>query len=362
MIEKTKGDKPKSRRNTFKFIVAGAALLVLVAIVSSNMIRVDKVIIEPGSAEAVQDKINFGGVQTFSSDGEIKFLTVLVSSGRPTYSEYLIAKYLSDDAQILPWQQVNGDLTDKESEEINRALMKQSQNTAAFVALNTIGCKVEQKGTGAIISEIQEESPAVGSFKVGDVIVSINSVPISLGSQAGTEIRKNSPGDKVDIIIERGKKKKILTKTVTLAESPFEKDSAFLGVGLLTRDLEIDLPVDISIDPGDVSGPSAGLAFTLSIIDQLTQGDLTGGKVVSATGEMGLDGSVGPVGGVPQKVVAAKRAGTQVLLVPKGEGAQAKKRSGNMKVFEVENISQAIDALENSGGEKMRQVQTCPST
>jgi len=362
MAEEISEKKRWTLGNIIKLIAAFLSLLLIVAIVSLSMIEVDKVIIEPGSAETVEDKIDFDGTPTFTSEGEIRFLTVLVSSKKPSYMEYLVAKFLKDDAEILPWKDVNGNLTNEESEEINNALMKQSQNTAAFVALNSIGCEVEQKGTGAIISAIEEKSPAMDAFKVGDVIVSINGKQISLDVQAGEEIRKSNPGEKIDVIVERGEENKRITKSVTLVESPYSKGSSFLGVGLLTRDLDIDLPVNISIDPGAVSGPSAGLAFTLSIIDQLTKGSLTGGKVVSATGEIALDGAIGPVGGVEQKAVAAKKAGTQVLLVPKGEGSLVKKNSGSMKVFEVENISQAIDALEKSGGEKLTQVQTCPST
>ena len=249
-----------------------------------------------------------------------------------------------------------------QSDEINEALMKQSQNTAAFVALNTIGCEVKQKGTGAIISAIEKNSPAGSELKTGDVIVSINEIPISLDSDAGKEIRKNDPGSEIVVTIERGKEKKRIDKKIVLGQSPYEKGESFLGVGLLTRDLDITLPIDIAIDPGAVSGPSAGLAFTLSIIDQLTKGDLTGGKIVCATGEISLNGQVGPVGGVTQKTVAAKKVGTQILIVPKGEGKQARKRSGSMKVVEAENIKEAIDAIEKNGGQKIKQMQSCPST
>ena len=345
-----------------KLVGAFLVLAMVVGVISLSFIKVDKVIIEPGSAETVADKIDFGGAETFSDNGEIRFLTVLVSSRKPSYTEYLVAKYLKDDVEILPWKEVNGNLSNQESEEINNALMLQSQNTAAFVALNAIGCEVEQKGTGAIISAIEKKSPAFKAFEIGDVIVEINGKPISLDSQAGDEIRKNNPGDEIEVVAERGKSRNRIAKIVKLTDSPYDNGKAFLGVGLLTRDLDINLPVDITIDPGAVSGPSAGLAFTLSIIDKLTNGSLTGGQVVSATGEIALDGSVGPVGGVEQKAVAAKGVGTQVLIVPKGEGKQARKKSGSMKVFEVENIFDAIAALEKSGGDKMRQVQTCPST
>ncbi len=94
----------------------------------------------------------------------------------------------------------------------------------------------------------------------------------------------------------------------------------------VTKDLKLDFPVDVKIDPGAVSGPSAGLAFTLTIIDELTPGSLTGGKKVAVTGTMDLGGNVGEVGGVPQKTAAALDAGAKLFLVPTPEVAQAKAR------------------------------------
>ena len=93
----------------------------------------------------------------------------------------------------------------------------------------------------------------------------------------------------------------------------------YIGIGPATEDLKLEFPVDVTIDPGAVSGPSAGLAFTLTIIDKLSPGDLTGGKNVAVTGTMDLDGTVGEVGGVPQKTAAAIDAGAKLFLVPTAE-------------------------------------------
>jgi PDZ domain-containing protein len=99
-----------------------------------------------------------------------------------------------------------------------------------------------------------------------------------------------------------------------------------------------------------VSGPSAGLAFTLAIIDQLTPGSLTGGKKVAVTGAINDDGTVGPVGGVKQKAITARRAGAELMLVPSFEYKDARLRAGNMKVVAVDTVDDALRALERAGG------------
>ena len=87
-------------------------------------------------------------------------------------------------------------------------------------------------------------------------------------------------------------------------------------------------PIDVTINTDRVGGPSAGLAFTLAIIDDLTPGKLTDGKRVAVTGTIATDGSVGPVGGVEQKAITARRNGVQLMIVPKDEVADARERRG----------------------------------
>ena len=86
-----------------------------------------------------------------------------------------------------------------------------------------------------------------------------------------------------------------------------------IGVGLR---MDYDLPIDVTLNTGRVGGPSAGLMFSLAIYDVLTPGELTGGKNIAGTGTMQDDGSVGPIGGIRQKLVGAKRAGASYFLAP----------------------------------------------
>ena len=121
----------------------------------------------------------------------------------------------------------------------------------------------------------------------------------------------------------------------------------------------------MNIDTAKVSGPSAGLAFTLAIIDSLTPGNLTGGKKVAITGEIEPDGSVGPVGGVEQKTVAARQNGAKLMIVPVGEAAGARAHANGMKIVAVHNLDEALAALAKAGGDPVPRAtttSTAPST
>jgi PDZ domain-containing protein len=144
------------------------------------------------------------------------------------------------------------------------------------------------------------------------------------------------------------------TTTLTLDAAPGQPGSAFLGATLATLDPRFDFPFPIDIDVEEIGGPSAGLAFVLEVLDVLTEGDLTGGQRVAATGTIGLDGSVGRVGGVVQKTAAAKREGVGLLLVPGAELQQARRLAGeDLTVEAVDNVSEALKVLADQGGDPL---------
>ncbi len=119
----------------------------------------------------------------------------------------------------------------------------------------------------------------------------------------------------------------------------------------VTRNLSYpDLPVHVSVSTPDVGGPSAGLAFTLGIMDVLTKGSLTGGQKVATTGTMDLNGCVGPIGGMHQKVLAVKASGAVEFLVPRSEYTEAEKYAGSLKVVPVDDTDDALAALTALGG------------
>ncbi|MGH9163958.1 MAG: S16 family serine protease, partial [Acidimicrobiales bacterium] len=123
---------------------------------------------------------------------------------------------------------------------------------------------------------------------------------------------------------------------------------------LRTRERDFDLPFAVHIDSGAIGGPSAGLAFTLGLLDALTAGELTGGRRVAVTGTIELDGGVGDVGGVAQKTAAVRRAGAEYFLVPPAEFDEAVAHAGGqLQVRRVASLDEALDALAKLGGDPM---------
>ena len=129
-----------------------------------------------------------------------------------------------------------------------------------------------------------------------------------------------------------------------------------------TRDLHYDLPVQVTVDSGSVGGPSAGLAFTLGIMDVMTPGSITGGHKVATTGTINPDGTVGPIGGIEQKVIAVKRSGAELFIVPRSEYDDAEKYAGSLRIEPVDNIDDALAVLATlGGGTKVLPSTTTPS-
>ena len=141
-------------------------------------------------------------------------------------------------------------------------------------------------------------------------------------------------------------------ETIVLGTRTDGRTYGFVGVGLADRIHEKDpLPIDLSIDSGSVVGDSGGLAFTLSIIDELTPGELTGGHRVAVTGTIQTDGTIGPIGGVQQKVVSAREAKAELMLVPVENYDEAKAKAGDsLKVLAVKDLPAALAALSDIGG------------
>jgi PDZ domain-containing protein len=134
-------------------------------------------------------------------------------------------------------------------------------------------------------------------------------------------------------------------------------------VHLQTKQLRFDFPFTVNVDSAGIGGPSAGLAFTLGILDALRPGELTGGHRVAVTGTISLDGTVGPVGGVVQKTAAVRAAGIGLFLVPPQEYDMARAHAGSkLKVVRVSTLEDALRALGQQGGDLSALGPTPPGT
>jgi PDZ domain-containing protein len=132
---------------------------------------------------------------------------------------------------------------------------------------------------------------------------------------------------------------------------------ALLGVLV---DPTFDLPVDVRIEIEDIGGPSAGLMFSLGIIDTLTEPDETGGVSIAGTGTMDLTGTVGPIGGIRQKMAGADRDGAQWFLAPVDNCPEVVGHvPAGLRVAAVRTLSEARAAVEAIGSGHGDELPTC---
>jgi PDZ domain-containing protein len=293
--------------------------------------------------------VQVAGAEVFDSEGSLSYPTV--AFGQATIAG-AVQSWFDDSIDLVSEDVALGGRDPDENRELNQAMMVSSTEVAAVVALQATGFDVEVTGTGAAIAEVQPDGPSDGLLAAGDTVVAVDGAPVSRSDEMVDLVSGSAPGTVLTLTVEAFDGDDARPVEVTLGERPDDPTKGLLGVATTTRDLDYVLPVDVSIDSGDVGGPSAGLAYTLSIIEALTPGSITGGRSVVATGTIELDSSVGPVGGIRQKMAVVLATGTEVFLVPAQEYDEAKALAdGRVEVVSVSSLDEALEALESLGGD-----------
>ena len=220
-----------------------------------------------------------------------------------------------------------------------------------------LGYTVEADPPEITIVEACAGVPAYGKLQVGDRVLAIDDQPVSELADIGPLVQTHQPGEPTTVTYSREgatETTRIVTgrRTANGSCEPVKRvttGAPCLGV-VLEPFVTYHFPIDVKIDTQKVGGPSAGLAFTLAIIDDLTPGDLTGGRRVAVTGTINPDGTVGPVGGVEQKAITARHNDVSMMIVPKQEVKDAWQGAGKVKVVGVDTIDDALAALQTVGG------------
>ncbi len=335
-------------------------VLLLAAIIAASTIDVPYYAIRPGSARRTNDLVEVPQDRRFPPKGQLLFVTVGV--GRLKALGWLLASR-DDDVEVVPENVILGTSPpDEYREQVNQEMVD-AKETATVVALGRLCEAVSEQGTGARVEQVSEGSPAAAAgIARGDTVTAVDGMPVATAAQALTVLRGKPPGAAFPItVVGPAEGAPPRTTTATLGRREDDPSRSFLGVTLRTRQQDFDLPFEVSIDSGRVGGPSAGLEFALSIIDQLTPGELTGGGKVAVTGTIELDGTVGPVGGIPQKTVTVRRAGAKIFLVPKEQVGEAQAKAGDaIEVVGVASLDEAIQALAARGGDISGIPGACP--
>jgi PDZ domain-containing protein len=280
-----------------------------------------------------------GGAASYPAKGTLDFTTVRVNGGPgTTVNVYAVLGGLLDSSQAV----VNEDevfpkgVTQQQVKEENAALMTNSQEVAAAVAVRHTGKTVPVR---VVIAEVAKNAPGASLLQAGDAFVSVDGSPVTKPQQVRDAVEKHKPGDDIALVVRRGSETKSITAQVggTAAQPR-------LGVVL---GLAYANPVGVKIHAGAVGGPSAGLMFSLGIYDLLTPGELTRGKPIAGTGTMADDGTVGPIGGIAQKLVGAKDGGARYFLAPKDNCSEVVGHiPDGLSVFKVSTFDDALTAVE----------------
>jgi Lon-like protease len=293
----------------------------------------------PDRAHAVAPLVTVDGGKDPTDGGGIYFVDVIVR--KASLLERMFGG-LHEGADLYnPSQLFPPGVSSGEQQRVDMEDMRHSQRVAAAVALRALGQKVQAVPNGALISGIQDGMPADGTLEPTDVIVAVDGTPVRTPEDVSRLMLAKRPGSKVRFTLRRGKARKVVAlKTVASAGS----HRAVVGV-FLEQATDIRLPRDVAIDTHGVGGPSAGLAFALDVMEELGR-NVDGGHKIAATGELFLDGKVGPIGGIKQKTIGARRAGVDAFLVPAGNNArEALKYADGLRIIPVKSFQQALRAL-----------------
>ena len=323
----------------------------------------------PGRAEFVGSRLSVAGDQVvvYPPEQGVRFVTALGTELNPLQA---FMGWVDPFVNVLTCEERFGDCNPTQSREVQLGAMANAKEIAAYVALSYLGFDTTfQEGPAQVAgfdpSVCPEDAPLQRACKVlavGDVITSIDvgDGPIEVdvisklsealkNAQAGdiatlkvTPLTNNGPGTPKSVDVE-------------LIQSP--DDASRILIGFSARDTRtVQLPFNVNFDTDDIGGPSAGLSFTVALIDSLTKGELIPSQGVAVTGTIQDDGSVGAIGALVQKSIAVKKSGARIFLVPTAQGpddiAAAQAAVGDaVKIVPVATLGEALEALVKFGGE-----------
>jgi len=313
------------------------AVILGVALTGARVVRLPYVSEGPGPTHDVVSLISVSGHETYPPTGHLLLTTVSISSERLTPLQ-LFVSWLDPHEDVLPESDfVQPGETLQEETTLQRYAMDQSQLDATVVALSKVGDYPDDHLPGAIVESTVEGCDAAGKLFSGNVITAINGEPIADSREASKLIDATAPGKPIVFVAKAGSK----DVTVTLKRSDCGPHGGmYVGVVLMNN-----FPFRVDISDAGIGGPSAGMMFSLGLYDVLTPGDLTGGRIIAGTGQIGPDGTVYPIGGVEKKVYAAQKAGAVMFLVPKQDYAAAKAAGVDIQLVSVSNFDEALRAL-----------------
>lgn len=332
-----------SRRSMVVRIVSAAIPVVLMFAVAVSLLPVVNGIEAPGSAVAVEPMIDVEPAYRQPHSGNFYLTTVVTQT--PILLAQLIYGSLSPVITVVPPEQIlPPDTSPQQFMQQSYRMLEDSETAAQIVALRRAGYDVQIVGQGIEVLNILPDSHANGRLQPGDVIVALDDERVRTVDELVSRVSGAAVDEPVRLRIKRGDRELLIHVPLMPAEAPDEAPQ--IGISVRTVGTDVVLPFPVAIQPQKVvGGPSAGLMFTLTLYNLITPDDLTRGWPVAGTGTINLDGTVGPIGGVEQKVAAAESAGAAYFLVPPQNYSDALRVARSIEVVEVSSVDEAIEFL-----------------
>ena len=349
----------------FMGLIVGLAILVVL-----NAPRIPYFAISPGRPLSVEATISVSGdsYATYreNTNGQISFVTVIITN-RLTPIRWLDLT-LQNDARIFHIKILGESRRDPtERRQLGTLEIRNSQQTAVLVAFEKLGIDIPMEFLGLRVQNAVNCAPASLQLQENDIIVQMDEQTVRQRGDLARILSSHAAGDVVNTVVERGAETLNLPielidragscfvsflqeSAADASRSPVE--GAAIGINI-AQIVELQPPIDVNFDTRDIGGSSAGLAFTLGLIDLLEPGDLTGGLAIAATGTISPDGTVGQVGAVEEKLKAAERANHDLFFVPSSQLHLVEGKSDTVEIIGVNNLDEALAALEARGGQPL---------
>ncbi|MFO8191409.1 MAG: PDZ domain-containing protein [Bacillota bacterium] len=315
-------------------------LVIAVIVVFGLFIPIDYYVVRPSRAVDLNELITVEGADT---GDEGNFYLVTVTQQNASLTSFAVA-YFHPHMELRPTDSVlPSDMDEEEYRGLLAEYMTESQHMAKVVALRESGYDVTIISEGVEVIGFLEDTEAANYLQEGDIIHEVDGKEIYLASEVTVLVQDRPVGDDVTLTIERDNRE--LTITVPTYPGPNDPEIPRIGIYIKSLPWEPIIPIDVNIDTGSIGGPSAGLMFVLEIMNQLLPQDLTGGRNIAGTGTIDLDGKVGRIGGVKQKIIAAEKAGAEYFFVPEGNLEEAQASSADIILVPVSSLEDALGFL-----------------
>lgn len=279
--------------------------------------------------------VDVQGVEVDPTSGNLNMTTVSVRDGLNIFEAF--GFWASGDHGLVPRAEVYPPGVPREQiEQDNAQEFENSEAAAEVAALHYLDLP-----TVVLVGEVGEEAPARGVLEPGDELISIDGTPVAAPKDVVAAVSSRAPGDVLTMVVRRDTAER--TVDVTLGARPDDPAKGYLGV---TPTEGARPPMEVTFNLADIGGPSAGLMFSLALIDKLSPGELDDGRFVAGTGTIDQDGAVGPIGGIQYKMAAARDEGAETFLVPAANCPEARQRTPEgLRLVKVETLDGAVRSL-----------------